>query len=203
MARLDLRDHVGAHPRFGVVDVVPFVPLAGTDLEDAVRARDEYARVGRDQLDLPCFLYGPERDLPTSAVEPSASWLRHRARRAPSHRRCGRGRRPVGARRVQPVVSTPRRRRLVTSHGRCEVPRCGRSGSAWRPACRCRATSSTPTAFGPAQAFDAVAAEARVTRAELVGLVPESVLQSVPAHRWTELDLDADRTIEARLAARP
>ena len=42
-----------------------------------------------------------------------------------------------------------------------------------------------------------------MTRAELVGLVPESVLQSVPAHRWTELDLDADRTIEARLAARP
>ena len=59
-----------------------------------------------------------------------------------------------------------------------------------------------PDRFGPAQAFDAVAAEARVTRAELVGLVPESVLQSVPAHRWTELDLDADRTIEARLAAR-
>jgi hypothetical protein len=41
-----------------------------------------------------------------------------------------------------------------------------------------------------------------VVRAELVGLVPESVLQSVPAHRWTELDLDADRTIESRLATR-
>ena len=30
VARLDLRDHLGAHPRFGVVDVVPFVPLAGS-----------------------------------------------------------------------------------------------------------------------------------------------------------------------------
>ena len=32
VARLDLRDHLGAHPRFGVVDVVPFVPLTGSDL---------------------------------------------------------------------------------------------------------------------------------------------------------------------------
>ncbi|HEY2999684.1 MAG TPA: hypothetical protein VGJ43_13970, partial [Acidimicrobiales bacterium] len=28
VARLDLRTHAGAHPRFGVVDVVPFIPLA-------------------------------------------------------------------------------------------------------------------------------------------------------------------------------
>ena len=55
--------------------------------------------------------------------------------------------------------------------------------------CRCRATSIDPTQFGPAEVYDAVAAEARVARAELVGLVPESVLRSVPAHRWTELDL--------------
>ena len=59
-----------------------------------------------------------------------------------------------------------------------------------------------PMQLGPDKAYDAVAAEARVVRAELVGLLPESVLQSVPAHRWTELDLAADRTIEARLEGR-
>src|SRR4030095_15241653 len=38
--RLDLRRHRGVHPRIGVVDVVPFVPLAGATLADAVAARD-------------------------------------------------------------------------------------------------------------------------------------------------------------------
>ena len=35
--RLDLRTHTGVHPRIGVVDVVPFVPLAGSTFDDALR----------------------------------------------------------------------------------------------------------------------------------------------------------------------
>jgi glutamate formiminotransferase len=55
--------------------------------------------------------------------------------------------------------------------------------------------------------YDTVASEARArgctaTRAELVGLVPEAVLHSVPRGRWSELDLGEDRTIEFRLARR-
>lgn len=34
---IDLRRHQGAHPRLGAADVVPFVPLAETTLEDCVR----------------------------------------------------------------------------------------------------------------------------------------------------------------------
>ncbi len=49
--------------------------------------------------------------------------------------------------------------------------------------------------------WDAVAAHAAVARAELVGLVPEAVLRSTPEDRWEQLDLAADRSIEARLAA--
>src|SRR5690606_1644506 len=49
---------------------------------------------------------------------------------------------------------------------------------------------------------DAVAARAAIDRAELVGLVPRAVLERTPVGRWAELDLAADRTIEARLAAR-
>jgi len=41
-----------------------------------------------------------------------------------------------------------------------------------------------------------------VDRAELVGLLPESVLRAVPEDRWTELDLGPTATIEARLAGR-
>ncbi len=57
-----------------------------------------------------------------------------------------------------------------------------------------------PWRFGPADAFDFVASRAPVARAELVGLVPSSVLNAVPARRWPELDLAEDRTIEARLS---
>jgi hypothetical protein len=38
-----------------------------------------------------------------------------------------------------------------------------------------------------------------VARAELVGLIPLSVLERAPRHRWPELGLDPSTTIEARL----
>ena len=56
-----------------------------------------------------------------------------------------------------------------------------------------------PDVVGPAEAYDAVAALTPVAGAELVGLVPAAVLARVPPDRWPQLDLDADRTFEARL----
>ena len=41
-----------------------------------------------------------------------------------------------------------------------------------------------------------------VLRAELVGLLPAWALEQVPRHRWPELDLAADRTIECSLQER-
>jgi len=35
-AAIDMRDHQGAHPRMGAVDVIPFVPLSGVTNEEAV-----------------------------------------------------------------------------------------------------------------------------------------------------------------------
>ena len=55
---IDLREHVGVHPRVGAADVVPLVPLAPGELPQAMSAaRDLAARVGRE-LGLPVFLYG-------------------------------------------------------------------------------------------------------------------------------------------------
>jgi glutamate formiminotransferase len=54
---IDLRRHGGVHPRLGVVDVVPFVPLAGSRMEEAVAAARECgARLGRSGW--PVYLYG-------------------------------------------------------------------------------------------------------------------------------------------------
>jgi glutamate formiminotransferase len=56
--RIDLRHHEGAHPRVGVADVVPLVPLTPEDEAQARAAALELAgRVG-EELDLPVFLYG-------------------------------------------------------------------------------------------------------------------------------------------------
>ena len=32
-----MREHRGAHPRLGAVDVVPFVPIQGVEMEEAVQ----------------------------------------------------------------------------------------------------------------------------------------------------------------------
>ena len=55
---IDLREHVGVHPRVGAADVVPLVPLVPDEMPHAVQAaRELAARVGRE-LGLPVFLYG-------------------------------------------------------------------------------------------------------------------------------------------------
>ncbi len=68
VARIDLRQHQGVHPRFGAADVVPFVTLrsgtAGSPPSPDVGARNRLARWAGAELDLPCFLFGPERSLP-------------------------------------------------------------------------------------------------------------------------------------------
>ena len=54
---IDLRRHRGVHPRIGAVDVVPFVPLAGATLEQAVAAARETAVAVAERFALPVFLY--------------------------------------------------------------------------------------------------------------------------------------------------
>ncbi len=57
LERVDLRTHQGIHPRIGAVDVLPFVPLYGLEMPDAVASA---RRVGRRLADrgMPVFFYG-------------------------------------------------------------------------------------------------------------------------------------------------
>lgn len=62
---LDLRTHRGEHPRLGVVDVVPFVPIEGVTMDECVAiARDVGAAVA-DRFGLPVFLYEEAASSPT------------------------------------------------------------------------------------------------------------------------------------------
>jgi glutamate formiminotransferase/formiminotetrahydrofolate cyclodeaminase len=66
-ALIDLNVHTGEHPRMGATDVVPFIPLEGTTMEDCiVLARTLGQRVGTE-LKIPVFLY--ERAATTPARE--------------------------------------------------------------------------------------------------------------------------------------
>ncbi len=68
-AELDLTSQAGEHPRMGVLDVLPFVPLEGATIADAVRLACRTAGI-LGSLGFPVFLYGAaataphRRDLP-------------------------------------------------------------------------------------------------------------------------------------------
>ena len=191
---------MGAHPRLGVVDVVPFAPLSGSALTDAVAARDRFAGWAAAELGLPCFVYGPERSLP-DVRRAAFSTLVPDAGPPVAHPTAGAvcvGARPVlvaynvwltgglaEARRVAAAVRGPYVRALgLDVGGRAQVSM----------------NLVDPFVVGPEAAYDTVAAHAAVEGAELVGLVPEDVVATVGRRRWAELDLDPSRTIEARLA---
>jgi glutamate formiminotransferase len=213
VARLDLREHAGAHPRLGVLDVVPFVPYRPGGppehhLAPAVEARDGFARWLGDALGVPSFLYGPldegaRRTLPEIRRNAFAALAPDFGPGIADPRigACAVGARGVlvafnvwvssaaVARTVAPLVRRPGLRALGLAVGE-------------RAQVSCNLVE--PDFLGPAQAYDLVNDLVReqggsVEGAELVGLLPESVLAAVPAARWPELGLSPEATIEARL----
>jgi len=54
---IDMEQHVGEHPRIGAVDVIPWVPLADTTMDEAVELARTFGQRIADRFDLPVFLY--------------------------------------------------------------------------------------------------------------------------------------------------
>jgi glutamate formiminotransferase len=215
VTHLDLGTHEGAHPRLGVLDVVPFVPFdpgkePPRDLRHTTLQRDEFARWLRDTLGVPAFLYGPWRDgvsrtLPqvrAGAFDEIAPDF------GPPHPHPTAGATAVGARtalvayniwvssvsvarRVAPLVRGPAVRALGLAIGARAQVSCN---------------LIDPALIGPARVYESVAALVEdaggsVHGAELVGLIPETVLKAIPPSLWAALGLSADLTVEARLPA--
>ena len=55
---VDLRRHTGVHPRIGAIDVIPFVPLEGAELDLCVRLARETASEMAAAHGVPVYLYG-------------------------------------------------------------------------------------------------------------------------------------------------
>lgn len=56
--RIDLRSHRGLHPRLGVADVLPVVPLSGATMEDAGRVARRLAEEVWERFRVPVWFYG-------------------------------------------------------------------------------------------------------------------------------------------------
>lgn len=208
--RLDLTTHQGAHPRMGVVDVVPWVSLAGWPgrLEDgppgpAVAARDDFARWAATTLELPCFLYDGDSGSSLPEIR-RKGWRTLAPATGPPFPHPTAGAVAVGARPLLVAYNLwlaadadiARAQKVAAALRGPGVRALGlQLGDAVQVSCNL----IDPLRVGPAAAFDAVASRTAVSRAELVGLVPARVLDAIPEDRWPELDLDRSRTIEARL----
>jgi glutamate formiminotransferase len=55
---IDMEQHSGAHPRIGAVDVIPFVPLGGTRIEECVDLARRFGEQIAELFDIPVYLYG-------------------------------------------------------------------------------------------------------------------------------------------------
>lgn len=54
---IDLRKHVGTHPRIGAVDVFPVIPLVGVTREEGIDLARTLAASVADAYDIPIYLY--------------------------------------------------------------------------------------------------------------------------------------------------
>lgn len=54
---IDLNHHQGQHPRMGAVDVVPFIPIKGVTMEEAIALSREVGEEVARRYQLPVFLY--------------------------------------------------------------------------------------------------------------------------------------------------
>ena len=61
---IDLTQHSGQHPRMGAVDVVPFIPIKGVTVEDAISLSKEVGETVAEKYNLPVFLYEKSASAP-------------------------------------------------------------------------------------------------------------------------------------------
>lgn len=64
MQLLDVREHQGVHPYIGVVDVIPFVPVSGVTINDAVSLAHGLGEELWGKLKLPVYFYGEAARVP-------------------------------------------------------------------------------------------------------------------------------------------
>ncbi|HEY7940855.1 MAG TPA: glutamate formimidoyltransferase [Candidatus Limnocylindrales bacterium] len=223
--RIDMTVHEGQHPRIGAVDVVPFVPLGDSTIDECIElARGFGARIA-ERFDLPVYLYAraatrPDRVVLADLRRPQFEGLREtigqRGREpdfGPPRLHPTAGAVAVGARPfliayninlASPDVDLAKRiaRRVRESSG--GLPRVQALGLPLEEL-GCAQVSMNLLDFSVTslwlvwETVRALAADEGVElrESELIGLAPLAALRDVADH----LDVPADRPVEARLRA--
>ena len=57
IGRIAMRVHDGQHPRLGAVDVVPFVPLGESTIDECIQLARAFGKRVAERFDLPVYLY--------------------------------------------------------------------------------------------------------------------------------------------------
>jgi glutamate formiminotransferase len=205
---LDLAEHEGVHPRLGVVDVVPFVALTPDLSATAIHLRDLCAQWIATSHQVPVFLYGAldsgERTLPYVRAHAFKGLAPDYGPSRPDPRS---GAVVVGARDVLVAwnlwlqgVNLERARLLAQLIRRPGVRALGLEvGDQVQVSCNLVDLALAR----PSEVYDHVSSHLRkgasIERAELVGLIPRSLLELEDPERWEQLGLSEDSTIESRL----
>ena len=216
---IDLGAHVGVHPRVGATDVLPFVPLAGSTLQDCIRiAHAAGAEIWR-RFAIPVYFYE------AAALTPARRPLQNTRRRGfdgqppdvgevPSHPTAGAV--MVGARNflIAYNINLATRDAAVAKAIAAKI----RQSSGGFPfvkamglhleSAHCAQVSMNLTNFAKIpldELYAAVESEARrlgtrITESELIGFIPRQAFEQAPSFFSRIRGFDETRIIEDRLA---
>lgn len=56
--RININNHAGIHPHIGVLDVIPFIPIANIAIDELKNKTIDWCLKISEKFDLPCFFYG-------------------------------------------------------------------------------------------------------------------------------------------------
>jgi glutamate formiminotransferase / 5-formyltetrahydrofolate cyclo-ligase len=221
VARIDLREHQGAHPRIGAIDVAPIVYLRPEDQGAACAEALVVGDLLGDELELPVFLYGALADGRTRAElrRGGPTELSDRIKAGelkpdfgPDQLHPTAGAALVAARpplvafnvELAPGVTLEEAQQVAAAirEGGSEGLPSLRALGLWltrRGVAQVSMNLDDHTATTLAAIVEAISNHAAPSRAEVVGLIPESALHGFPEN----LPLDCAGTVEQALAAAP
>jgi glutamate formiminotransferase len=175
VAELDIRRHEGVHPRFGVVDVLPFVPY-GIEDDAAIRAAHDIVWRIAEGPGVKTFFYGAASDERLSLPA-----LRRELRADPPHTHPSAGVICIGVRESLVAFNVNMRGSLDEAEAIAKAIRSTEIRALGfvlpsRGLVQVSMNLVVPLRVGPNHAYDAVAARTdAIVDCEVVGLVPDGV----------------------------